>query len=96
MAQPSTTTRSLLEVALGFLGALLIVPLLFKTVGVAFKMAGGMFKGVFRFGVTRRLLADAAFAGVTALLTRTEVLDTLFGQKGQIGDGVLKPDAKKK
>ena len=88
MAQPSTTTRSLLEVALGFLGALLIVPLLFKTVG-------GVFKAVFRLGVTRRLLADAAFAGVTALLTRTEVLDTLFGQKGQRGDGLLKPDTKK-
>ena len=95
MAQTSPTTRSLLEVALGFLGALLVVPLLFKTVGGVFKLGGGVLKMFFKMGVTRRLMADAAFAGVTALLTRTEVLDTLFGQKGKIGDGLLKPDPKK-
>ena len=86
----SPTTRSLLEVALGFLGALLIVPLLFKVVGGLFK---GVFKGVFKFGVTRRLLTDVAFAGVTALLTRTDVLDALFGKKGG-KDALLKNDGR--
>ena len=85
MARPSTTsTRSLLEVALGFLGALLIVPLLFKTVS-------GVVKGVFRMGTTRRLLGDLALTGLTALLTREDVLDKLFGKKGRTGDGLLKP-----
>ncbi len=86
MAQPSTATRSLLEVTLGFLGAVLIVPLLFKTVK-------GVFKTVFKLGVTRRLLADVAFAGVTALLTRTDVLDSIFGRKGG-KDALLKNDPK--
>ena len=85
MARPSSTsTRSLLEVALGFLGALLIVPLVFKT-------ATGLVKGVFRLGTTRRLLGDLAITGLTALLTRQDVLDTLFGKKGRTGDGLLKP-----
>ena len=83
MARPSST-RSLLEVALGFLGALLVVPLLFKVVG-------GLFKGVFRLGLTRKLISEVVFAGVTALLTREDVLDTLFGRKGRRGDGLLKP-----
>lgn len=87
MAAPSSTTRPLLEVALGFLGALLIVPLLFK-------MTKGVLKGVFRLGVTKRLLADVAFAGVTALLTRTDVLDAVFGRKGE-QDALLKTDADK-
>ena len=79
MAQPSTATRSVLEITLGFLGAILIVPLVFKlTKGLVF----GTFKTIFRFGVTKRLLADVAFAGATALLTRTDVLDALFGRKG--------------
>lgn len=80
----SSSTRSLLEVTLGFLGALLIVPLLFKTVS-------GLVRGVFRLGTTRRLVGDLVVAGVTALLTREDVLDTLFGKKGHRGDGLLKP-----
>lgn len=84
MARPSATTRSLLEVALGFLGALLIVPLLFRT-------ATGLVKAVFRLGTTRRLVGDLVVAGLTALLTREDVLDTLFGKKGRQGDGLLKP-----
>lgn len=80
----SASTRSLLEVALGFLGALLIVPLLFKTVT-------GLVKGVFKLGTTRKLLGEAALAGLTALLTREDVLDKLFGKKGRTGDGLLKP-----
>ena len=75
-------TRPLLEVVLGFVGALLIVPLLFKTVT-------GLLRGIFRFRTTRRLLADAAVAGVSALLLREDVLDRLFGRRGQ-ADGLLK------
>ena len=86
MARTSATTRSLLEVALGFLGALLIVPLLFKTVF-------GLVKAVFRLGTTRRVIGDLVVAGLTALLTRDDVLDTLFGRKGSRGDGLLKPPA---
>lgn len=82
----NATTRSLLEVALGFLGALLIVPLLFKTV-VA------VVGGVFRLRTTRRLIGDLVVAGLTTLLTRPDVLDTLFGRKGRTGDGLLKPPA---
>lgn len=85
MSRPSTSsTRSLLEVALGFLGALLIVPLLFKVVF-------GTIKGVLRMGTTRRLAGDLVITGLTALLTREDVLDKLFGRKGQTGDGLLKP-----
>lgn len=80
----TSSTRSLLEVTLGFLGALLIVPLLFKTVS-------GLVRGLFRLGTTRRLVGDLVIAGVTALLTREDVLDTLFGRKGRTGDGLLKP-----
>ena len=80
----TSSTRSLLEVTLGFLGALLIVPLLFKTVS-------GVLRGVFRLGTTRRLAGDLVIAGITALLTREDVLDTLFGKKGRKGDGLLKP-----
>ncbi|WP_412063130.1 hypothetical protein [Rubrivirga sp. IMCC45206] len=84
MANSSPTTRSLLEVTLGFLGALLIVPLLFKTVT-------GVFRTLFRMGTTKRLMGDLVITGLTALLTRQDVLDSLFGKKGQTGDGLLKP-----
>ena len=92
-ASSNASTRSLLEVALGFLGALLVIPLLFK---VAFGLVGGVFKlagSLFRFRTTRRLIGDAVIAGLTALLTREDVLDTLFGRKGRKGDGLLKPKA---
>ena len=81
---PAATTRSLLEVTLGFLGALLIVPLLFKTVT-------GLLKGLFGLGITKKLIGEAVFAGVTALLMREDVLDKVFGRKGKTGDGLLKP-----
>ena len=85
MSRPTTSSsRSLLEVALGFLGAMLIVPLLFKTVT-------GVVKGVLRMGTTRKLAGEVVVAGLTALLTREDVLDKLFGRKGQTGDGLLKP-----
>ena len=93
-----TPSRSLLEIALGFVGALLIVPLALKSVGLAFKTVGlgvravfGIARGLFRLGVTRRLLGDLVVAGLTALLTKEKVLDQVFGKKGGIGDGVLKP-----
>ena len=75
------TSRSLLEVAIGFVGALLVLPLLFRLV-----------TGVFRLGIVRKLIGEAIFVGLTALLTRENVLDRLFGQKGETGDGLLKPD----
>lgn len=63
---------------------MLIVPLLFKTVT-------GVVKGVLRMGTTRKLAGEVVVAGLTALLTREDVLDKLFGRKGQTGDGLLKP-----
>ena len=84
MARSTSTTRSLLEVLLGFLGALLIVPLLFKT-------ASSLVRGIFRLGTTKRIIGDVVIAGLTALLTREDVLDKIFGRKGQTGDGLLKP-----
>ncbi len=80
----SASTRSLLEVALGFAGALLIVPLLLKSVT-------GLVRTVFRFSTTRRLLGDIAIAGLSSLLLREGVLDSLFGRRGKRGDGLLKP-----
>ncbi|MEM0963634.1 MAG: hypothetical protein AAGK21_13975 [Bacteroidota bacterium] len=80
----TSASRSLLEVTLGFLGALLIVPLLFKVVT-------GLVRGLFRLGVTKKIAGELAIAGLTALLTKEGVLDSLFGKKGRLGDGILKP-----
>lgn len=80
----SASTRSLLEVALGFVGALLIVPLLLRSVT-------GLVRTVFRFSTTRRLVGDLVVAGLSSLLLRENVLDSLFGRRGQKGDGLLKP-----
>ena len=77
----NATSRSLVEVALGFAGALLVLPLLFKAIG-----------GLFRLGIVRKLIGEAVFVGLTALLTREGVLDKLFGEKGGRGDGLLKPE----
>ena len=90
MAQ-NATTRSLLEVALGFLGALLVVPLLFKLVGLALSAAVGLVTGLFKFSTTRRLMGDLLIGGLTALLAKESVLDTVFGKKGKTGSGLLKP-----
>lgn len=81
----NTPTRTLLEVALGFFGALLILPLLFK-------LLGGVFKGLFRFRTTRKLMGEAAVAGLVAVLTNDAMLDHVFGKKG--GDGLLKASAR--
>lgn len=94
MSSPNASTRSLLEIALGFLGALLIVPLLIKLAIALVKGAFGLVGSMFKFRTTRRLLGDVVFAGLTALLTREEVLDALFGRKGKTGDGLLKPKAR--
>lgn len=73
------------ETIVAFLGALLVFPLVIKLVI-------GVVRGVFRLGVVRRLILESVLVGVTTLLTKPEVLDKLFGQKGQRGDGMLKPD----
>lgn len=88
MATPNPATRSLLEVALGFLGAILIVPLAFTLIKATLKATAALVGGLFRIRTTRRLLGDLAVAGVTALLTRKDVLDTVFGRRGE-GGGFL-------
>ena len=82
MPSQNLPTRPLLEVVLGFVGVLLVVPLLFKAVT-------GLFRGLFRFRTTRRLMVDAAVAGISALLLREDVLDRVFGRRGE-SDGLLK------
>ena len=82
MASTDLPTRPLLEVVLGFVGVILVVPLLFKAVA-------GLTRGLFRFRTTRRLMIDAAVAGVSALLLREDVLDRVFGRRGDT-DGLLK------
>lgn len=78
------TTRSLLEVVLGFAGAMLILPILFRVVA-------GVFSGLFKLNFIRKLTGEAIFVGLMALLTHEGVLDKLFGKKGEKGDGLLKP-----
>lgn len=74
MSDQPSTTRSLFEVALGFLGALLIIPLVVKgTVGAI--------RGLLRLRIVRRLAGEAIIVGLTTLLTREDVLDLLFGKK---------------
>ena len=82
MARPTSSgaSRSLLETAVAFAGALLVIPILFKTV-----------RGIFRLSLTKKLIGEAVFVGLTALLTNEDVLDKLFGRRGQRGDGALKP-----
>lgn len=87
MPSNDLSTRPLLEVVLGFVGVLLVVPLLFKAVS-------GLFRGLFRFRTTRRLMIDAAVAGASALLLREDVLDRLFGRRGE-SDGLLKSSAER-
>ena len=88
MATSNPATRSLLEVALGFLGAILIVPLAFTLIKATFKATTALVGGLFRMRTTRRLLGDLAVAGGTALLTRKDVLDIDFGRRGE-GGGCL-------
>lgn len=64
-----------METVVAFLGALLVFPLVIKVVV-------GVVRGLFRLGIVRRLLVESALIGVTTLLTKPEVLDKVFGEKG--------------
>lgn len=73
------------ETLVAFIGVLLVFPLLIRLVF-------GTLRTIFSLGFVRRLIVDSLVVGATALLTREDVLDKLFGQKGRQGDGLLKPD----
>ncbi len=62
--------RPLLEIVLGFVGALLVIPLIFRVLG-----------GLMRTGLFRRLLTEAVLVGGATLLTREEVVDRVFGDR---------------
>jgi hypothetical protein len=85
MATPRTpVTNFTLETIVAFIGALLIIP-------IAIKLLVGFVRAIFRMGIVRRLIMDSVVIGLTALLTREDVLNRLFGQPGRQGDGLLKP-----
>lgn len=68
------------ETLVAFVGALLVLPLLIKVII-------GTLRGLLRMGVVRRLIFDSLVVGATALLTREEVLDKVFGPRnGQVSD----------
>lgn len=73
------------ETFAAFVGALLVVPLVIKLVF-------GIVRTILGLGIVRRLFVEALFAGLAVALTRENVLDRLFGRKGQPGSGLLKPD----
>lgn len=79
--QPDPAARPLLEILLGFVGALLVVPILLRTVS-----------GLFRSSFVRRLFTEALVVGATTLLTKEGALDKLFGAKGET-TALLKSDA---
>lgn len=92
MFRPSdAASRSLLEIALGFVGALLVLPLLFKLSIGLLKGLLSTFRALLKLSTVRRLVGDVVVMGLTALLTREDVLDAIFGRKGNKGDGLLKP-----
>jgi hypothetical protein len=62
--------RPLLEVILGFVGALLVIPLILRVLG-----------GLMRTGLFRRLLTEAVLVGGATLLTREDVLERLLGRR---------------
>ncbi len=76
------------ETVVAFLGALLVFPLLIK-------ILIGTVKGLFRIGLVRKLLLEGLIVGATTFLTKQGVLDKLFGQPGQRGDGLLKPKTRR-
>ena len=78
--QSANPLRPLLEAGAGFLAALVLIPLAFKTIG-----------GLFRLGIVRKLIGEAIFIGLTTALTNEGTLDKLFGKPGRRGDGALKP-----
>ncbi len=62
------------ETLIAFIGALLVLPLLFKVVV-------GTLRGLLRLAFVRRLILDSLIVGATALLTREDVLDRVFGAR---------------
>jgi hypothetical protein len=62
------------ETVVAFVGALLVLPLLIKVLV-------GTLRTLFRMGFVRRLLFDSVVVGATALLTRDDVLDRIFGPR---------------
>jgi hypothetical protein len=62
------------ETFVAFVGALLVLPLVIKVVF-------GTLRTLFRMGFVRRLLFDSVVVGATALLTRDDVLDRIFGAR---------------
>lgn len=72
------------ETLVAFVGALLVLPLLVRVLL-------RVLRALLSLKIVRRLLAEALFVGLAALLTKEGVLDRLFGQKGKPGSGLLKP-----
>ena len=62
------------ETLIAFVGALLVLPLLFK-------LFFSVIRGLFKLTIFRKLLFDSVIVGATALLTREEVLDKVFGPR---------------
>jgi hypothetical protein len=60
----------MLEVLLGFVGALLVIPLIMRVLG-----------GMMRTGLFRRLLTEAVLVGGATILTRDDVMDRVFGRR---------------
>jgi hypothetical protein len=77
--------RPLLEIVLGFVGALLVIPLIFRVLG-----------GLMRTGLFRRLLTEALMVGGATLLTRDDVVDKIFGRAGENRSPVTRRAAAKR
>ena len=72
--------RPLFEILLGFVGAILVIPLLWRVV-----------TGLLSSGFVRKILVEALLVGATSLLTKEGTLDRLFGPKGET-QGLLKSE----
>lgn len=70
------------ETLIGFVGALIVLPLLVRLVF-------GTIKTLLRLRFVRKLLVGAALTGLVSLLQNQRVLDRLFGPKGG-SEGLLK------
>jgi hypothetical protein len=64
--------RPLLEIALGFAGALLVIPVLLRVLG-----------GITRTGLFRRLFTEALLVGAATLLTRDDVMNRILPRSRQ-------------
>jgi len=62
--------RPMLEIILGFVGALLVIPLLLRALG-----------GLTRTGIFRRLATEALLVGAATLLTRDDVMDKVLPRR---------------